>query len=110
MDLFNLLASPPPQGKKRKIGEHGEGPQPTPEKCERAQSTDVKNDVFEETPVKEMSVGQRLKEWGLDEQFTVCGGSSLGCITCMKYGTWREQEEEAGRKKKYLFAVPKNSK
>ncbi len=120
MDFFDLLASTPPPGKKRKIGEHGESPQLTPDmkKCEGAHSTDVKNDVFEEEhgPVlkkgrpragrpykrepKEMTVEQRLKKWGLDKEFAVCGGSRLGCITCMKYGAWCEQEVADTKKKK----------
>ena len=118
-----LAATPPP--KKPKIGEHGESPQLTPDmkKCEEAHSTDVKNDVFEEehgpdletggpcggpcmkkrslrAKVKVMSVEQRLKKWGLDEEFAICGGSSLGCITCLKYGAWCEQEGADAKKKK----------
>ena len=124
MDFFDLLASTPPQEKKRKIGEHGESPQLTPDmkKCEGAHPTDVKNDVFEEehgpvlekghrrmrklniirtrTCPEEMSIGQRLKKWGLDKEFTVCGGSRLGCIACMKYGAWCEQEGTTDTKKK----------
>ena len=129
MDFFDLLASTPPRGKKRKIGEHGESPQLTPDmkKCEGAHSTDVKNDVFEEehgpvlkksgrragrpykrasnnvrktADLKKMSVEQRLKKWGLDKEFTVRGGSRLGCITCMKYGAWCEQEGADTKKKK----------
>ena len=50
MDFFDLMASTPPRGKKRKIGEHGESPPLTPDmkNCEGAHSMDVKNDVFEE--------------------------------------------------------------
>ena len=93
MDFFDLLASTPPRGKKRKIGEHGESPQLTPDmkKCEGAHTTDVKNDVFEEEhgPVLKKGhrraarayiraseeIAVRLKKWGLDKEFTVCGGS-----------------------------------
>ena len=123
MDFFDLLASTPPRGKKRKIGEHGESPQLTPDmkKCEGAHSTDVKNDVFEEEhgpvlkkghpvcgrrPVQRRSqtaygpVAVRLKNWGLDKEFTVRGGSMLGCIACMKYGAWCEQEGADTKKKK----------
>ena len=124
MDFFDLMASTPPRGKKRKIGEHGESPQLTPDmkKCEGAHPTDVKNDVFEEEhgPVlkkghrragmlnirrvksvsEEMSIGQRLKKWGLDKEFTAYGGSRLGCIACMKYGAWCEQEGTTDTKKK----------
>ena len=124
MDFFDLLASTPPRGKKRKIGEHGESPQLTPDmkKCEGAHSTDVKNDAFEEergpllkkgpgrpaaraykrasSSYKTMSVEQLLKKWGLDNEFTVRGGSRLGCIACMKYGAWCEQEGADTKKKK----------
>ena len=112
MDFFDPLASTPPRGKKRKIGEHGESPQLTPDmkKCEGAHSTAVKNDVFEEEhgPVlkkghrraEETSIRRRLKKWGLDKEFIDCGGSRLGCITCMKYGAWCEQEGTTDTKKK----------
>ena len=122
MDFFDLLASTPPQEKKRKIGEHGESPQLTPDmkKCEGAHPTDVKNDVFEEEhgPVLQkghqrkcmirsvrgpdvlMSIGQRLKKWGQDKEFTVCGGSRLGCVACMRYGAWCEKEGTTDTKKK----------
>jgi hypothetical protein len=117
MDFFDMLASTPPRGKKQKIGEHGESPQLTPDmkKLEGAHSMDVKNDVFEEEhgPVlkkgerrggrragmSDMPVEQRLKKWGLDKEFTVRGGSRLGCITCMKYGAWCEQEGADMKKK-----------
>jgi len=114
MDFFDLLAPSTPQAKKQKIGEHGESPQLTPDmkECEGAHSTDVKNDVFEEehgpAPKKlfrrsrqlTMPVEQRLKKWKLDKEFTVRGGSRLGCITCMKYGAWCEQEADTNKKKK----------
>ena len=132
MDFFDLLTSTPP-GKKRKIGEHGESPQLTPDmkKCEGAHSTDAKNDEEEHGPVlkrqqrtgrvkssrtskksgksgrvkssrtsPEMSVEHRLKKWGLDKEFTVRGGSRLGCFTCMKYGAWCEQEGADTKKNK----------
>jgi len=121
MDFFDLLDSTPP-AKKRKIGEHGASPQLTPEKCEEAHSTDVENDVFDEEhgPVLkkggrcrgrhykralkeiEMSIEQRLKKWKLDEEFTICGGSKLGCITCMKYGAWCEREGADAKTKKKM--------
>ena len=41
-----------------------------------------------------------MKKWGLDTEFTVLGGTRLGCITCMKYGAWCEQEGADARKKK----------
>ena len=131
MDFFDLLASTPPRVKKRKIGEHGESPQLTPDmkKCEGAHSTDVKNDVVEKEdgPVlkkhrrhagrhsykreeKIMSVGQRLKNWGMDGEFKVCGGSRLGCITCMKYGAWCEQEGADAKKKKKKKTKKKKEK
>jgi hypothetical protein len=127
MDLFDLLASTPPQGKKRKIGEHGESPQLTPDvkKCEGAHSADVKHDVFEEEHLKKsgrrtgmpyqrasetLSVEQRLKKWGLDKEFTVHGGSRLGCITCMKYGAWCEQEGADTKKKKKKKEMKKKKK
>ena len=130
-----MLASTPPRGKKKRNGEHGESPQLTPDmkKCEGAHSTDVKNDVFEEEhgPVlkkgrpragrpyksaskkrlpKEMTVEQRLKKWGLDKEFTLCGGSRLGCITCMKYGAWCEQEGADTKKKKKKKETKKEKK
>ena len=86
MDLFD--AATPPERKKRKIGEHGESPE--------AYSMAVKNDG------KGKSIQQHLKKWGLAKEFTVCDGSRLGCITCMKYGAWCEQEraDTKGKKKK----------
>lgn len=42
-----------------------------------------------------LTLERRLEEWGLDKEFTVCGGSSLGCITCMKYSAWHEKEPQA---------------
>ena len=121
MDFFDLL-TPTPE-KKRKIGEHGESPQLTPDmkKCEGAHSTDVKNDdVFEEehgpalkkhggvregyvrrAPLEQgLTMEQHLEKWGMGEEFTVCGGSRLGCITCMKYGAWCKQEADTNKKKK----------
>ena len=137
MDLFDLLASTPPQGEKWKIGEHGESPQLTPVKLEGAHltvdqddfdhfpneqddfamnSTDEQDDVFEQEhgpvlkkhrrhvrrhrQVDVMSIEQRLKKWGMDKEFTVLGGSTLGCITCMKYGAWCEQEVADTKTKK----------
>ena len=147
MDLFDLLASTPPRGEKRKIGEHGESPQLTPDmkKLEGAHltvdqddlddfpcfdtdfgmfpneqedflmySTDEQDDVFEQEhgPVlkkhrwrarrrnEDMAIEQRLKKWGMDKEFTVLGGSRLGCITCMKYGAWCEQGVADTKKKK----------
>ena len=113
MDSFDLLASTPPPGK-RKVDEL------TPEKNdEEAHSTDVKDDVFEEErlrgpvlrkqlgkvylrrqKVNAMHVEHRLKEWGLDKEFTVFAGSRLGCITCMKYDAWCEQEGADTKNKK----------
>ena len=64
MDFFDPLASTPPRGKKRKIGEHGESPQLTPDKCEvceGAHSTDVKNDVFEEEHGPALQKSGRLR-------------------------------------------------
>ena len=82
-------------------------------------STDEQDDVFEQEhgPVlkkhrreirrlrgaaafKDVSIEQRLKKWGMDKEFTVLGGSRLGCITCMKYGAWCEQEVADTKKKK----------
>ena len=111
MDFFDMLASTPPRGKKRKI-EHGESPQLAPDmkKCEMAHSTDVKNDVKnhgcragskrKQCPWS-MPLEERLKKWGLDEEFTVLGGARLGCITCMKYDTWCEQEGAYNSKRTY---------
>ena len=110
-----MLASTPPREKKRKIGEHGESPQLTPDmkKHEETHSTDEEDGpVLKkhrrhagrrlQRPVfaSPLSVGQRLKKWGMDGEFTDCGGSRLGCITCMKYGAWCEQEGTGAKNKK----------
>ena len=78
-------------------------------------STDEQDDVFEPEhgPVLQkrrqhirsqravLSIEQRLKKWGMDnKEFTVLGGSRLGCITCMKYGAWCEQEVADTKKTK----------
>ena len=85
MDLFDLQPhATPPERKKRKIGEH-----------EVAHARDVKNDAFEEEQLE-----QCLKKWGLAKEFTVCGGSRLGCITCMKYDAWHEVYMSDMKKKK----------
>ena len=126
---MDLLASIPPERKKQKIGEHGESPQLTAVTPEVAHSTDVKNepDMFEEAhglvwnedgwcagrrtgrgkkfkrkggTYKKKSMEQCLKKWGLAKEFTVCGGSRLGCITCMKYDAWHEQDSERADMKK----------
>ena len=73
MDIFDLLASTPPQKKKHKIGEHGVSPQLTPDmkKCEEAHLTDVKNDDEESEehgPVllKGQRQKMRLRAGGID--------------------------------------------
>ena len=78
-------------------------------------STDEQDDVFEPEhgPVLQkrrqhirsqravLSIEQRLKKLGMDnKEFTVLGGSRLGCITCMKYGAWCEQEVADTKKTK----------
>ena len=116
MDFFDLLASTPPREKKQKIGEHGESPQLTPD---MKISKNVKSDVLEEEHEKtnggrpctgrtyrrkpDRTIKERLEKFGLEEEFTICGGSTLGCITCMKYAAWREQASgvaDATKKKK----------
>ena len=101
-----MLASTPPQGKKRKVDELT--PDCPEKKCvsEEAHSTDVKRGrpstgcpyVRQQKPGQ--SPEQLLRNWGLDEEFTVHGGSRLGCITCMKYHAWRERHEGADEQKK----------
>jgi hypothetical protein len=122
MDFFDLLAATPSPAKKQKIGEHGESLQLTPDmkKCEGAHlMSDVDDVLFEEEhgPVlmkggrhrdrramrrcaENLPTEERLKKWGLDEAFTISGGSRLGCITCMKYGAWCEQEADTKKMKK----------
>jgi len=116
MDFFDLLPSSPPPKKKQKIGEPGVHPQlvSSPPKQKVAHSTDVKNEVVESEHEPELkkrcrghrqekplqNVKQRLKKWGLDKEFTVCGGSRLGCMACMKYAAWCEQEGADTKKKK----------
>ena len=124
MDFFDLLPSSPPPKKKQKIGEPGVHPQlvSSPPKQKVAHSTDVKNEVVESEHEPELkkhdrgrpckrrgyrrqeiqlqTVKQRLKKWGLDKEFTVCGGSRLGCMACMKYAAWCEQEGADTKKKK----------
>ena len=130
MDLATGASCTWAERKKQKIGEHG--------KCDEAHSTDVKKDVFEDGPFKkrkiggpgphlkspgltrkrksnisEMCIGQRLKMWGLDKEFTVRGGSRLECITCMKYGAWGEQQGadcHMKKKKKKKQVVKKKKK
>ena len=135
MDVFDLLASTPPRKKKQKIGEHGVSPQQTPDvkKCEEAHLTDVKNDDVvekEHGPVLQtgqrkqirrrtdnllampptMSLKNRLKNWGLDKEFTVSEGTRVGCIACMKYGAWYRQEGADMKKKKKKNAKNKEKK
>jgi len=122
MDFFDLLPSSPPPKKKQKIGEPGVHPQlvSSPPKQKVAHSTDVKNEVVESEHEPELKkrhrggkcfkeknkilktndVEERLKKWGLDKEFTVCGGSRLGCMACMKYAAWCEQEGADTKKKK----------
>ena len=108
MDFFDLLAPSTPQAKKQKIGEHGESPQLTPDMKECEGALDVFEEEHGPAPKKlfrrsrqlTMPVEQRLKKWNLDKEFTVRGGSRLGCITCMKYGAWCEQEADTNKKKK----------
>jgi len=127
MDFFDLLAATPPPAKKQKIGEHGESLQLTPDmkKCEGAHLMSDVDDVFEEehgpvlkkggqrrdrAKIERLPIEERLKKWGLDEAFTICGGSSLGCITCMKYGAWCEQGADTKKMKKKKKETKKQKK
>ena len=94
-----MLDSTPPREKKRKIGEHEGSPQLTPDKEQvgRPRHGHLKGKLKDALP---LTVEQRLKKWKLDKEFTVHGGSRLGCITCMKYGAWCEQQDGLDRKKK----------
>ena len=130
-----MLAATPPV-KKRKISEHGESPQLTPDmkNGDGAHWTDVEEDVFEQehgsvlkrkfgqehgpvgtgrgNPKRKYSlpkisrhqrpecssIEQRLKKWGMAQEFTVRGGSAVGCIACMKYAAWCDQEEADAKK------------
>ena len=87
-------------------------------------ATDEQDDVFEQEhgpvlkkrrvrrhqQVAQVTIEQRLKKWGMDKEFTVLGGSRLGCITCMKYGAWCEQEVADTQKKKKKKKEPKKVK
>ena len=79
-----MLAATPPPAKKQKVDEL------TPDRPKRYKRW---------TLLEEMSVEKRLKKWGLDKEFAALGGSRLGCITCMKYGAWCEQEGADTKKK-----------
>ena len=90
--------STPPPGKKRKIGGHGESPPITPDMYEDEEHGPRKRTkgrprcgrgYIKQTQTKPLE--QMLKNWGLHKEFTVCGGK-MGCITCMKYDAWCEQE------------------
>ena len=50
--------------------------------------------------IDDMSLKKRLKKWGLVKEFTVSGGTRLGCNACMKYGAWSKQEETDWKTKK----------
>ena len=78
------MDSTPQQGKKQKVDD-----ELTPE-CELCFSTQHAGYAYKK---RADSIEQRLKKWGLDKEFTIHdGGSRLGCITCMKFGAWWEQE------------------
>ena len=111
MDLFDWS-----QRKKQKIGEHEEAHSEEGEdgsqKKGKMASKRLKPGLTRTRKshgdwIKSLCIGQRLKRWGLDKEFTVHGGSRLQCITCMKYGAWQEQEGADMKKKKKKQKVVK---
>ena len=96
---------------KNEVVEQAHGP--VLKKCGQRAGKRRRNGV-EDTPLKKKSLKpgvlksemtpqtleQRLKNLGLDKEFTVSGSSRLGCMACMKYAAWREQEGADTKKKK----------
>lgn len=95
---------------KNEVVEQAHGP--VLKKCGQRAGKRRRNGV-EDTPLKKKRIvldsgkkmdtlEQRLKNWGVkyDKEFTVIGSSRLGCVACMKYAAWREQEGADTKKKK----------